>query len=357
MAYKLSEIEEHDALKYFDEFKGDLLQIVQHVFSDIAEKGSTVRGRALRKFLVEDRGLVYHAKKGPANRQYKLSEEEKLFLKNNYNNSLTKKEVAALLWPTESQKMVGFQRSEKYIALVEYINAAYPDIDSIDNAEGTLYIPPRVTNTVVKLINKVTRSNLEIERLTTFHKTCIDRLFSFLNAPRFVQQINSYSKQDSRVLFESEFVRAVWNKPDLTADEINLYINICIDYINLQQVERQRQKLNRLFDEADETKDLHIRLSEMLKQKADEYDKAAGRIDKLISKLNVDRKNRLSAREKSTASVLALVETFQDETERKRMIAVSELKAKRVKDEVESFENMESWKARVLGIGSEDIYQ
>ena len=48
----------------------------------------------------------------------------------------------------------------------------------------------------------------------------------FLGAPRFIQVINTYSGSEDRRLFEAEFIRSVWDKPDLTSEELNLYINV-----------------------------------------------------------------------------------------------------------------------------------
>jgi hypothetical protein len=354
MAYTLTETEKHDAAQFFNEFDGDLLQIVQHVFSDMGEKGSSVKGRALRKYLAEE-GLKYSPKKGHSNKTYTLSDQEKIFLKKNYNATMTKKEASRLLWPKETDKMSGFFRSEKYLALCKYIGEAFAGVDAGDMAEGKTYVPPQVVNTLVKLVNKVNKGNLDPNKLTTAHKKCIDRLSCYLNSPRFIQQINSYLSIDDRVLFESEYVKTTWDKPDLTADEINLYVNVCIDYINIKLVERQRQKLNRLFEEAEDSNDMHMRLTEMLKMRCDEYDKCTSRIDKLISKLNGDRKKRIEQRQQSNASVLVLVETFQEDNERKRMIAISELKAKKVEAEVNRLEGMDDWKARILGVGKEDV--
>ena len=51
----------------------------------------------------------------------------------------------------------------------------------------------------------------------------------------------------------------------LTADEINLYINVCVDYINLKNIGAHVEKLNRMFEEADEQQDMTVRLAELLK--------------------------------------------------------------------------------------------
>ena len=64
----------------------------------------------------------------------------------------------------------------------------------------------------------------------------VESCIRFLGAPRFIQVINTYTSGSDRKLFEAEFIRTVWNKPDLTSDELNLYINVCMDYIHLKNI-------------------------------------------------------------------------------------------------------------------------
>ena len=54
------------------------------------------------------------------------------------------------------------------------------------------------------------------------------------------------------------------------------------------------------------------------------------------------------------ASILNLVELFQDEKERTMMIQIADMQKQAVQDEAEKFENMSSWKARILGVSKED---
>jgi hypothetical protein len=54
------------------------------------------------------------------------------------------------------------------------------------------------------------------------------------------------------------------------------------------------------------------------------------------------------------ASILNLVELFQDEQERKMMIQIADMQKRTIKDEADRLENMSSWKARILGISKED---
>mgnify|MGYP001208956698 FL=1 len=183
---------------------------------------------------------------------------------------------------------------------------------------------------------------------------CAKQLLKNLSAPRLIQVINNYSSKKDRELFEAEFVRAIWDKPDLTSDEVNLYINVCVDYINLKNISSHIEKLNTMFNEVEDQQDMTVRLAEVLKSKTDEYDKCEKRMESLIKKLNGDRAERLKNRFKENASILTLVRNFQIEEQRNHMIEIAEMQKKLVEEEVDRLDNMESWKARVLGISKKD---
>ena len=59
--YSLSKEEKEKSLQLFEELNGDLSAATKKLFDDENEKGSTVRGRALRKYWVE-KGLSYRTK-------------------------------------------------------------------------------------------------------------------------------------------------------------------------------------------------------------------------------------------------------------------------------------------------------
>ena len=55
-----------------------------------------------------------------------------------------------------------------------------------------------------------------------------------------------------------------------------------------------------------------------------------------------------------TATILSLVRNFQIEEERQRMIQLAEMQKKLVEEETVRLDNMDSWKARILGISKQD---
>jgi hypothetical protein len=110
-----------------------------------------------------------------------------------------------------------------------------------------------------------------------------------------------------------------------------------------------------MFDDAEDQQDLTVRLAELLKTKSEEYNQCEKRMESLIQKLQGDRSKRISSQQKQNASILALVQLFQEEEERKVMIKIADMQKKAAKKEADNLESMPDWKARVLGVSKEDV--
>ena len=78
-------------------------------------------------------------------------------------------------------------------------------------------------------------------------------------------------------------------------------------------------------------------------------------MDKLITKLNGDRAKRVASRNEQTASILNIVQLFQEEEERIIMIRMAEMQKQIIKKEADEIESMSDWKSRVLGVRKQDV--
>jgi hypothetical protein len=63
----------------------------------------------------------------------------------------------------------------------------------------------------------------------------------------------------------------------------------------------------------------------------------------------------MQGKQKENASILALVQFFQDEEERINMVKIAEMQKQLVADEATRLEGMDEWKARILGISKENV--
>ena len=329
----------------------DLTRLTQMVSGDEALDGRSKIGRAIRKFMVEQ-GLDYETSGHQKVDDIILTNEEKEFLDSHAGQNMSSIQLAELLWPDREIKKL----SKEQRVVADYIKNHHPDfIRAEESAIGLKYSPPKALSRSIKKINDFAGRSLDEAKLQVQDKKCAETLMSSLSSPRFLQVINNYTSQEDRELFEAEFVRSVWDKPDLTSDEINLYINVCMDYINLKHIEQQKSKLNLMFDDAQDQQEFTIRLTEILKTKSEEYNQCASRMDKLITKLNGDRAKRVASRNEQTARILNIVQLFQEQEQREIMVKMAEMQKQIIQKEADEIESMSDWKSRVLGVRKDDV--
>ena len=318
--------------------------------------GRSKEAKEVRDYLISAGFLTKKDKPKPAV-SFALTQDQIEFIDKNIKTGITPKQITELLFNKQFQGLdnLNIFITQEYRAVHKYVKDKYPD-NLVDNESGVneRYSVPRSIKTVINKVNRWCGQNISEEKLSLQHRKFLEKLLVYLSSPRFVGNYDSYTSSTDKDLFEAEFVRSIWDKPDLTIDEINLYINVCMDYINLRQIDIKKNKINEMFNDTQDQKDLTMRLTETLKSISEEYNQCAQRIDKSIQKLNGERSKRVEQNNQKNASIINLVELFQDESERKMMIQIADMQKKVIKEEADRLENMSSWKARILGISKED---
>lgn len=329
----------------------DLLQLTRQVFMNESLDGRSKEGRAVRQYMAQ-KDYKYNTTKHQKVKGIKLSKEQKEFILENADSGMKAYEIANILFKDRNITPL----SKETLQITEFIKKNAPEkAHPADSAVGQKYKPVGDMAKVIELINECADQDLHIDRLRVQDRKAIETLIGFLKAPRLVQTINNYTNKNDRALFEAEFIRATWDKPDLTSDEVNLYINVCIDYINLMNIQKAIDKLNHMFEQCEDQRDMTVRLAELLKTKSEEYNQCEKRMESLITRLNGDRAKRVQNKQQQNASILNLVQLFQEEEEREVMIKIAEMQKAAVSEEADLLESMPDWKARVLGLRKEDV--
>ncbi len=341
----LTEEQKNKILKEFDK-NPNIIDITKIVFEDESLDGRSKEGRSVTKFLAEN-GLKAKTTKHKKVESIELTEEQKAIIEERDNDDWSSLQIAKELFGNDVKKLSKEQRTvHEYTLTLE--REAPPVV-------ATSYTAPHAVSRIIKKINDSTGYGLEEDKMSRHQHTCCDRLRINLNNSRFIAIVNNYIAPRDKELFEQEFIRLTWDKPDLTPDELNLYMNVCKEIINLELITGHLQKLNEMFESADDQDEMTVRLAEIIKAKSSEYHQCESRIENLTKKLQGDRGERMKNRAKETASFLSIVQLFQEEEERKNMVRIAEMQKELIKDEAKRLEGMAAWKARVLGIGIDDV--
>ncbi len=329
----------------------DLNVLTQKCFGNDDLDGRTKEGRSVRKFLIEN-DIKFNTQFKGKQEPIKFSKEQKEFIIQQAEDGLSSLEIAKLLFPDKRVNPLSLEQR----GVLDIIRDVNPDIiPSKDSGALNSYIAPKATSRILKKVNEATGLSLEESKINRQYQICIERLGIHLNNSRFLKIMNNYLDVSDRELFEQEFIRLTWDKPDLSADEINLYLNVCKEIINLEVVSKHLNKLNDMFDIADDQTEMSVRLAEIIKAKSSEYHQCEGRIENLTKKLQGDRSDRMKNKKKENASILSIVQMFQEKEERDNMVRIAEMQKETVKKEAERLEGMAEWKARILGISQDDV--
>lgn len=323
-------------------YEMDLTNLTKLIFDNQKLDGRSKEGRALRKFLVSE-NLSYETREYKKADSVTLTDENKAYIREHLEDK------GRLTLAREIFKDPTIQNlSLEARAVNEYVD----HITGTDR--GDLYTPPKSISRVISRINKY--CNLELDE-KTINSVDIERcrvLINNLNSERFVRIINEL-EEDERSLFESEFISHTFDKPDLTPEEVNLYINLCSEYVEEVVMQRHIRLLDEKLMEITEDNQFSKSLADTVKNKTDERDKCKGRQEKLIQILIGKRSDRIKSQQNRNKDILSLVHAFMKEEERLRAIKIAELERAKVEKAISDVESSSAFFARIVGPSKDEI--
>ena len=330
----------------------DLRHITQIVFNDDTLDGRSKEGRAVRAFLINN-NLEFNTTTPQRVQEIELAAEQREFLmSDNIERGMNALEATRLAFRDREIQPL----SQQHRMVMEFLRNYRPEIvDDNDMVTNDKWSPPKSLSRAIKKVNDWAGQTFDEISIQTKQKKMCEKLLFYLKSPRFVHFINQYSTIADRDLFESEFVRTVWDKPDLTNDELNLYITVCTNYVRQKHIQQRIDRLNNMLNDTENERDITLRLTELIKATSDELNQCEKRIESLTKDLNGSRQARLKARGEQNGSIAALVEAFQEKEERDRMIMMAEMQNKLIEEEADRLESMDDYKARILGISKKEM--
>lgn len=342
--------------------KLDLKSLTQLVFNDNTLDGRCLQAKAVKAYLGEKNLVVRTNSHNIKPDKVELSDEQRDYIQNNYQNVSGPIELAKILF-NNSKITVGDKEARAVIAYCKEINPNY-----VKNDEPVDDIEYKVPTSVYQLINKVNKfvPNAKSEGQPTYNKDELTEqdkrelksLLSYLNIPRFKIEADKYVKRVERELFESTFIAFCYNKSDLMAEEVHQYISLSSEIVLTYQVDKTVQKLDQRFQEKlnDDNQKFFQAEVDAMKSVMDKLDKSKERQKKLIGELVDSRSSRLKNKIQSNSSLHNLVETWKKETERRKIMMMNEKRQKaELTREVERLSDMDGLKAEIFGLNKDDI--
>ncbi len=231
---------------------------------------------------------------------------------------------------------------------------------STEEVKDEEFRPPITIIQAAARVNKYKKNaiDMDIVAKNTKLQECLRTMIGFCHTPRFILLMNNFVDKTEKILFESSFIRYVWDKPDLTEEEIDSYLNLCCDGVSynriLEEIGNLKQMRDNSLDDSDGKK-LSLSIVEMISGLNKELDDNHKRQAKAFEILQGKRTDRVDSKIKQNQSFLQLVENWKDETERKRLIKFAEEKKNITKEELERLDTLDNYLAELFGI-NKDAY-
>lgn len=356
---KLTEEQIKKLLEIWNENPNDppsLQDLAEKIFEKKGLDGRSKEGRLIREYLAKNNLQAKKAYEYKVKGLINLSEEQKEFITNNHS-TMKGVEMAKALFNIQNLTNL----SQETRTVLEFVKSL--DQTPYEEPQGEIWAPPRKLDNVIARINKYIESGIDFKKITPKEKKNLETLRANLQIYSFIHQINSFSKIVERELFESNFIRFTYNKSDLTQEEIEQYILLCIEKVRSARIQAREEiyhkLLDRMMEEMNEDEDKKIQINmglvEAIKNAQTEYNQCMKRQEDLIESLNGTRADRLDKQIKENASILNLVLLWKFEETRKPIIMEGEKRKDKLREAIKELSAFDEMKAKVLGFSEEEM--
>lgn len=353
-------------------------ELIELVWGDKKGDSRSRKGRIIKEFLTT-RNMPAIA---PSNYVPKglidLTEEQKTFINQNHTRyqplELTReifKNDKLMPLSQEAKTIFTYLKSlEKPKEKLPYIPNQNPVIEKILTDEPELERPedniktpkdwrsPKSENRAIVRINRYVKNGIDPEKLTPVQRKSCRSLMNYMETFRFTSQIKTYENFIDQDLFESEFVRCCYDKPDLAEEEVDQYIIYATEVVMGMNTIRRINEFNKKHDEEIRNNGkINMGMVEAVKGLKQEYDECVNRQNKLLNDLKVSRSKKQEKMKKDNASILNLVALWKEETTRKELIEAAKLHKTTLKDELKRLASLDEIRVRLLGLDVDDLQE
>ncbi len=287
---------------------------------------------------------------------YNFSEDQLNYIAEN-GETIRPADIARILFPDKAGGLI--QEIKSVVTVLESLDIKFTEENTSPEIVHD-YSPPKTDHKIIAVINRANPdAKYSITSLDSEKKRCISATKKHLNSSRFIQMVNSIRNPNHRIVFEEEFVKDVYDKPDLPPPEVAAYMNLANEYVISLVVTEQINNLNdRLKEATDDTEDSRKytkNLSDSLSTKASEFDACHKRMDKLRQDLIGKRHDRLKHMSDVNKSLAKFVEVAKSEEGREYMLKLAEKREDELKQEAIRITNLSDLVAEIHGISVSEI--
>ena len=239
----------------------------------------------------------------------------------------------------------------------QFLETIAPKATALSDDDLGGYVPPRSEDQALARIAKYAHEPIVKDTMTPHQKEWVRRLICYMHTHRFVFEMANMTTPEERILFESSFVKYTYNKPDLTEEDIDLYITMCSNIVSTHRMKQELVQWSAMQDESMRTDSkIPMAIVEITGKLRTDIDAMEKRQTTMVHDLTTKRSKRMDGASQNKNSILNLLANFQEHNKRKQIIELVEARRSRVKEEKNRLANMEEFRSEILGLKGEEIF-
>ena len=220
------------------------------------------------------------------------------------------------------------------------------------------YKPPKTEVQVIDRINKYVKQAVDKSKITSWNRECAGKLMKFLHTYRLIAELSNFHDEKEREMYESSFIRFTHDKPDLTEEEIDSYMNLCADIVNKQRMDSELSMLDQARKNAYAISNtMPMAIIEAIGKLRSDIDDNLKRQKETRNILNGKRTDRLKELHTNNVNVMSLIEAFSNAEKRSIFLERMAKRKTIVKEETKRLEDMDSLYGEMFGISQKEIYE
>lgn len=332
-----------------------LKSCVEAAFPGKNYDGRSAQGRAVKSFLAS-RKLKYEAA-APKIRDntVELTDDQKEFIANNHS-SASSFEMARTFWPERkiSSNCYEVKAINDYkSSLPNQIKQGTPE-----NKEEGGYSPPKSVNGLIPLVNRYCNTDyIKEDKLKEIERKNLKTLLGHMNGFSYLHKIKGFLDTQDVDLFESSFVRFCFDKYDITQEEVDLYLLLCAELVNKDNLDKYEQDLrDRLESKLDDNSTQNVKaITDAINNAQQKCNESLKQIRELTKYLETQRKERLKSRGAGYADMTKILEQWQFEESRKDLIRIAKLQKELEVEEIGRLNSLDDTIALIMGATEEEL--
>lgn len=347
-----------------EDLKWDINVLTKIVFDNDDLDGRSKEGKLVKEFILNSVNATPKTRsvKSWEHQRFELTEKNKEFIENNIEHIESSIELAKAIFPEIETKYKGRQiRMCKEVKAVQRYIKENMDVSLLKYSKELIgpdnrFVPPRAISTTIPYVIKYTGTPIQESKLKEKDKRCLEALMRNLNNLRLLKTLESYNELTEQELFLNSFIRDVWDKPDLTASEVESYCDLADERVLLHNIKETENKIRGKMNESlDDDDKLSMSIVEILDKQIQNRDKCATRISKLQRALEGTREQRIKNQSPDNHNILTVIRALQEEESRLEMLRQLEIERNAVSDEIDRIESLPDYIGKLFGASKSEL--